>query len=216
MADIKICGITRSEDLRLCGEMGVRAVGINFWPGSKRFVSPERASELLKEKPVGLEIFGIFVNAAAGEAVKYAMELGLDVVQMHGDETPDDIRWLRRALPHDRRVRIVKAIRVRDAFPAGEAADFAAVADGLLFDSGIGTGYGGTGVEFDYGILAGAGARFPFVILSGGLDADNVGDAIRSVGPHMVDVCSGVESAPGIKDRKKLESFVKAARQASI
>ncbi|MCX7806947.1 MAG: phosphoribosylanthranilate isomerase, partial [Planctomycetota bacterium] len=197
-------------------EMGVRAAGINLWPGSRRFVPPDRAPDLLDARPAGVEIFGIFVNAAAEEIVKYTVGLELDVVQLHGDETPEAIRLLRSDLPRDRCVRIVKAIRVRDAFPAGEATDFEALADGLLFDSGAGTGYGGTGTGFDYGLLAGAGARFPFVILSGGLNAGNVERAIRLVCPHMVDVCSGVESAPGIKDRKKLESFVNAARRASI
>jgi phosphoribosylanthranilate isomerase len=215
MTAIKVCGITRTEDMLMCSRLGVDAVGINFWPGSRRYVTPEKAADILQHRGGRMKIFGVFVNAPLAEIVTYTRMLSLDFIQLHGDEREENIRQLRDRLPRAQKVGIIKAIRVRNIFPEKEIAAFSSISDGLLFDSGATGAYGGSGVEFDYGALEGVGLKLPMVLLSGGLNAGNVERAVRLVKPHMVDVCSGVETAPGVKDEKKLEFFVEALRRAS-
>jgi phosphoribosylanthranilate isomerase len=199
---VKICGITRPGDAELACRAGASAIGLNFWPGSKRFVDDARAREVLAAVAPGVLKVGVFVNATAAE-VDRRLALGLDLVQLHGDEQPE--AWTH--LPAER---LVRAIRVRDAGSLAEAARWSARF--FLFDAAA-DGYGGSGQVAPWQHLG--GARRPF-LLAGGLHADNVAAAIAALAPDGVDVASGVESSPGIKDPAKVAAFVEAARAAAI
>jgi phosphoribosylanthranilate isomerase len=199
---IKICGVTSAEDAALAVQAGAGAVGVNLWPGSKRYVPPAAARAVLAPVPAGVLKFGVFVNAPAGEIARALGELGLDRAQLHGDERAADYAELEPA-------RVVKVVRVRDAGSIAAAADWA---PGLwLYDAFV-DGFGGAGVAAPWPVIAGA-ARRPF-LLAGGLTPDNVAGAIRATRPDGVDVASGVERRPGVKDPAKLAAFVTAARGA--
>ena len=197
---VKICGITRPEDAIAARAAGASAIGINFWPGSKRFIgSIERAREVAAAAE-GLATVGVFVNAAPAEITR-ALEV-VELVQLHGDETP--------AFAEPFRGRYVRAVRVKDRASLGELATFAC--PWYLLD-GFAAGYGGQGAKCDW-TLAAEAAHAHKIVLAGGLDAENVGEAVRAVRPFGVDSASGVESAPGVKDAAKMKRFVEEARKA--
>lgn len=191
---VKICGITNREDALAAIEGGAAALGFNFWPRSPRYVPPERAAELLGGLPGGFWKVGVFVDEPAERVAWLAGELGLDVVQLHGDaEAPAGLRvW--RAIPVDAAFRA----ELLDRYPA----------EAFLLDAPAGAQIGGTGRTFDWRRAAGLKHR---IILAGGLDADNVREAIRTARPWGVDACSRLESAPGKKDHRKMAAFLKAA-----
>lgn len=191
---VKICGITNREDALAAIEGGASALGFNFWPKSPRYVPPERAAELLGGLPGGAWKVGVFVNEAAETVARLAGELGLDVVQLHGEaEAPAGLRvW--RAFPVDAAFRA----DLLELYPA----------EAFLLDAPAGAQVGGTGRSFDWRRAAGLKHR---IILAGGLDADNVREAIRTARPWGVDACSRLESAPGKKDHRKMAAFLKAA-----
>ena len=200
---VKICGITRPEDAELACREGADAVGINFWRGSKRFVEDAQAREILSAVKPGVLKVGVFVNPHPLAVSESLAELGLDLVQFHGDEQAQ--AWSSLAGN-----RIIRAIRV---FDEGSFA----VATGwnpryFLYDS-FAQGHGGTGVQAPWHIVA-AGARRPF-LLAGGLGPQNVAAAIAAVRPDGVDVASGVEAKPGIKSEAKLAAFIQNARKAA-
>jgi phosphoribosylanthranilate isomerase len=200
---IKICGITRPEDAALaCGE-GAGAIGVNFWRGSKRFVDDGQAREILAAVTPGVLKIGVFVNPHPLAVSESLAELGLDMIQFHGDEQPQ--AW--SSLPGKQ---IVRAIRVVDQ------ESFAAAAGWnpryFLYDA-FGVGYGGTGKQAPWPIVA-AGARRPF-LLAGGLNPENVAAAIAATRPDGVDVASGVEAPSGIKDRSLVTAFIANARAAA-
>jgi phosphoribosylanthranilate isomerase len=200
---IKICGITRPEDGALACREGAGAIGLNFWRGSRRFVSDAQAHEILAAIAPGVLKVGVFVNPhplAVSETVK---DLGLDVVQFHGDESP-------RAFADLHGNQIIRAIRVFDQTSLTLATGWNPRY--FLYDS-FGESYGGTGQQAPWSIIA-AGARRPF-LLAGGLGPHNVAAAIQAVRPDGVDVASGVESKPGIKDKDKLTAFIANAREAA-
>ncbi len=191
---VKICGITNREDALAAIEGGASALGFNFWPKSPRYVSPERAAELLAVLPGVVWRVGVFVNEPPETVAQMAEELGLDVVQLHGEAAaPAGLRvW--RALPVDAAFRA----ELLDLYPA----------EAFLLDAPAGAQIGGTGRSFDWRRAAGLKHR---IILAGGLDADNVREAIRTARPWGVDACSRLESAPGKKDHRKMAAFLKAA-----
>jgi phosphoribosylanthranilate isomerase len=200
---IKICGITRPEDAAVACREGAGAIGINFWPGSKRFVEDDRAREIVAAITPGVLKVGVFVNPhplAVSETVK---ELGLDIVQFHGDEPPQ--AWA--DLPGKQ---VIRAIRVFDEASLARATGWNPRY--FLYDS-FSEEYGGSGRQPPWQIIA-AGARHPF-LLAGGLAPHNVAAAIVAVRPDGVDVASGVESKPGIKDKDKLVAFIANAKQAA-
>jgi phosphoribosylanthranilate isomerase len=201
---IKLCGVTRPEDAAFAAAEGVSAIGLNFWRGSKRFVEDPQAREILSVVPKGVLRVGVFVNAHPLVVTETLAELGLDMVQLHGDEKVGS--WGEIA-PQ----RIVRAIRVYDESSLKEAL---AWDPGFFIYDAHSEGFGGAGVPAPWGIIAG-GARRPF-LLAGGLTPNTVADGIRTVRPDGVDVASGVESAPGIKDRELMRAFVKNATAAAI
>jgi phosphoribosylanthranilate isomerase len=192
---IKICGVTSAEDAAMAAAAGAGAIGVNFWPGSKRFVGGEGAAHrVLQAIPPGVLRVGVFERAR--------VELGLDRVQLHGDETPAAFG----AIPREA---LIRAVRVRDE--ASFADDPAWRAGLFLYDAFV-AGFGGGGVAAPWPLIARRAAR-PF-LLAGGLTPDNVAAAIGHGRPDGVDVASGVESAPGVKDAAKVAAFVVAARAA--
>jgi len=200
---VKICGLTRPEDARAAARLGADRVGFNFWPRSPRFVRPEDAAAMVAALPPGVLSVGVFVDPSREELRAAVRASGVRSVQLHGDEPPALCQAV--ALP------VVKAIRVRDAGSLSALSAYRVSA--FLLDS-AGPGYGGSGTAFDWDLAARAAARFP-VWLAGGLTPGNVGEAIRRVRPLGVDVASGVESAPGVKDAGLMEAFIRNARSAS-
>jgi phosphoribosylanthranilate isomerase len=201
---VKICGITTAEDGRAAVAAGADALGFVFWPKSPRYVTPEAAAAITAELPPFVVRVGVFVDAPGEELERTADVAGLDLLQLHGQESPDAFA----ALPR----RALKALRVGDGFRAAEALAYARSAAGVLLDTHRPDAPGGTGRVFDWKAVQGLRERVPFLILAGGLNPDNVAGAIEAVDPHGVDVSSGVESEPGRKDEEKLRAFVEAAR----
>ena len=206
MTLIKVCGITSLPDALAAVECGADALGFNFYGGSPRCVTPAAARRIIEELPPGVLCVGVFVNEAAPEAVtRAASEAGVHAVQLHGDETPEYCASLGG-------VEVIKALRVGPAFDVAEVGRYGPRA--ILLDAFSAGARGGTGTTFDWSLARAAREMAPRLYLAGGLNAGNVAAAIEAVGPYAVDVCSGVESATGRKDRGLLRRFVGAARGA--
>ncbi len=206
---VKICGITSAQDAQLAVEAGADALGFVFFAMSPRKISVERAAEIARAVPKGVRRVGVFVNESPAEMARVADAVGLDLLQLHGDEPPEALAGLVRPA--------LKAVRVGKGFAEEEALRYASRAAGLLVDTrlpGETQLPGGTGVPFDWSLVKGLAARVPFLMLAGGLDPANVAEAIRVVRPHAVDVSSGVEALPGRKDPARVRAFVQAAREA--
>ena len=206
---VKICGIMKPEDALCAVEAGADALGFVFWQMSQRNVDPARATAITCELPRSVLRVGVFVDAPRDEMARIADEVGLDMLQLHGDEPPEALEGMPR--------RVIKAVRVGRGFKAEDALRYADKAAGILVDTrspGETQFPGGTGVPFDWSLVAGLARRVPFLMLAGGLSPNNVADAIRAVRPHAVDVSSGVEGLPGHKDPLKIRAFVAAARTA--
>ena len=200
---IKICGLTREQDVRAAVDAGVDAVGFVFYPPSPRYVDARRAVALCALLPPFVTPVGLFVNADPAHVAAVLAEVPLGLLQFHGDEREDDC--VAAARPY------LKAARMR---PGLDLVDYAArfpSARAILVDAFV-DGYGGGGKVFDWSLIPQGFSR-PLV-LSGGLDENNVGDAIRRLRPQAVDVSSGVESEPGIKDASKIQRFVAGVRNA--
>lgn len=200
---IKICGLTRPEDVRAAVAAGADAIGLVFYPPSPRALDFDRAAELVALLPPFVTAVGLFVNPAPAFVAEACARVPLQLLQFHGDET--DAECARHGLPW------IKAARMR---PGVDLVEFAAShpgARGILLDAFV-EGYGGGGKVFDWSLIP-AGLDRP-IILSGGLDVANVADAVRHVRPWAVDVSSGVEFAKGIKDAAKIAAFVAGVRNA--
>jgi phosphoribosylanthranilate isomerase len=208
MTLIKICGITNLADALAACEAGADVIGLNFYRLSPRMVSVEDAREIRTRLPAGVGTFGVFVNEESREILRVMREVGLDALQLHGDEEPGVVTELARVAP------VFKALRVGADFSAATLEKYADAA-GFLFDAAEGAAgqYGGTGRLADWGVAQQA-ARGHRIFLAGGLSPENVGAAIAQVRPYGVDVASGVESTPGLKDHERLREFIVAARQA--
>ena len=200
---VKICGITRDEDLRATADAGADAFGLVFYPPSPRFLSLERARELSRAAPAFLTSVALFVNATAEEVTRVLEVVQPQVLQFHGEEPPEFCRAF--GVPY------VKACRVKNGVDLLEYWRPFSDACGWLADAWV-EGYGGTGTGFDWSLVPAVRAK-PLV-LSGGLNPENVGEAIRRVKPWGVDVSSGVESAKGIKDAARIAAFVAEVRNA--
>ena len=198
---IKVCGLTRVEDVQAAVAAGVDAIGLVFYPDSPRHVSIEHAAELCRYIPPFISVVGLFVNASRAEVHRVIEAVPLNLLQFHGDETIDQCEGF--GLPY------LRAARVRPGVDLLEFASQFASARALLLDTWT-PAYGGSGESFDWSLVP---SECPLpVILSGGLNPDNVAEAICQVRPAAVDVSSGVESAKGIKDAAKIRAFVSAVR----
>ena len=199
---VKICGITRIQDLHAACDAGADALGFVFYEKSPRHVTIATASALVRELPPFVQSVGLFVNAEPALIETVLNDIPLDLLQFHGDETPADCARFGR--PY------IKAVRVnRDTDLLKYAADFDA-ARGLLLDAYVPGMPGGTGERFDWGLIPTNLSR-P-IVLSGGLTPDNIADAVQRVRPWAVDVSSGVEAAKGIKDVHKIAQFIAKAK----
>ena len=204
---IKVCGVTTPADAVFAAECGADAVGLNFFPKSPRFLTDDRATAIVRELPPFVAPVGLFVGTPAKEVRATALRFGLRAVQTYPDAAaPADF------FP----VGHVPAFRVRDRASLAAVTAYVAAAKpaAVILDAYVEGQMGGTGHTAPWGLLAGFYPGVP-VILAGGLTPDNVGDAIRAVRPWGVDVASGVESAPGVKDRGRVRAFVQAVRAAA-
>jgi phosphoribosylanthranilate isomerase len=204
MAHVKICGITRHEDAELAASLGAWAVGFNFWDGSKRRCDPAVAAGIARALRRKVEPVGVFVNPTLDEVAQLAEGVGLTYVQLHGDEGPAFCA----AVVQRTGARVIKALHIGSGADIRDAERFHT--DFHLLDAAAGSAYGGTGRTWDWALATKRHTQVP-VILSGGLTPENVADGIAAVRPWGVDVASGVESAPGIKDPAKVEAFIAAS-----
>jgi phosphoribosylanthranilate isomerase len=200
---IKICGLTRAEDVHAAVELGAAAIGFVFYPPSPRALSAAAAAELIALLPPFVTAVGLFVNPQAAEVEALLAQLPLQLLQFHGDET--EAECARYGRPW------IKAARMRAGVDLVEFSASHPAASGILVDAYV-DGYGGGGKTFDWSLIPEGFSR-P-LILSGGLDADNVEAAVRRLRPWAVDVSSGVESAKGIKDAASMAAFIAGVRRA--
>lgn len=201
---IKICGLTRAADVDAAVAAGADAIGFVFYPPSPRYVTPQRATDLVRRLPPFVSAVGLFVNAEPTEVEAVLAAVPLHVLQFHGDEAEADCR--RYGRPY------LKAARVTPELDLVQYAARYPTAQALLLDAFV-EGYGGGGKTFDWSLIPTA-LPLP-IVLSGGLDAANVAEAVRRVRPAAVDVSSGVEAAKGIKDAARIAAFVAAVRAAA-
>jgi phosphoribosylanthranilate isomerase len=201
---VKICGLTRVDDVRAAVDAGADAIGLVFYPPSTRCVTAEEAAGLCAAVPAFVGIVGLFVNPTEQEVRDVLARVPLHILQFHGDETPADCARFARPW--------LKAARVRPGLDMLEFASVYACASGVLLDAFV-DGYGGGGRTFDWSLIPDRLERRR-LILSGGLDADNVGEAVRRVRPWAVDVSSGVEINKGIKSAEKIAAFIAGVRNA--
>jgi phosphoribosylanthranilate isomerase len=207
---IKICGITRAEDARAAIEAGADALGFVFVPGTPRFIEPARAAEITRGLPPFVSRVGLFVDADPALMRAVIDQARLDTVQLHGDEPPEVGHGLRH------RVRVVQAFRMRGPETLGRLPGHRDACDAWLLDAYVPGTSGGTGARFDWGLAVEACQLGHPVILAGGLKPENIAEAVRQVRPYAVDVSSGVESAPGIKDTARIVRLIQEARRTEI
>ena len=199
---VKICGITRVEDAASAVEQGANAIGFIFWPRSARYIEPARARAIVRELPAFVTAVGVFVNASADEINAAADTAELGAVQLHGDETPEIVPLLARPV-----VKALGRIEVEriDDWPSQVR---------LLVDADDREQRGGTGKRADWTAASALARRRP-ILLAGGLSPANVEAAIAAVSPYGIDVSSGVEDAPGLKNPEKIQALFEAVRRAT-
>jgi phosphoribosylanthranilate isomerase len=203
---VKICGITRVEDALAAARCGAHAIGLVFYRPSPRYVTPSSAGEIIRALPPFVTAVGLFADAGAEEAREALAQAPVGLLQFHGAETPAFCR--RFGLPY------MKAVRVRAGVNLLQYTHDYHDAKALLLDSHVDGAHGGTGKAFDWSLIP---RSLPLpIVLSGGLNADNVTEAIRRVLPWAVDVSSGVESVKGIKDAAKIAAFMAGVRNADV
>jgi phosphoribosylanthranilate isomerase len=206
MTLVKVCGITNLEDALAALAAGADMLGFNFYARSPRYVETAVAWRVIEHLPEGVECVGVFVNESSPEAVlEIARESGVSAVQLHGDETPEFCRALEG-------FETIKALRVGRDYVVEKAAAFST--DAVLLDAYAPDAFGGTGHTFDWALARATREAVPRLFLAGGLKPSNVAAAIDAVGPHAVDVCSGVETSPGRKSFQLMRDFIAAAREA--
>lgn len=201
---LKICGVTLQSDAEKLAAMGVHAVGFNFWPLSKRYLDP-RPNRWMKELAGGILRVGVFVNEASDLPYRLYGEGMIDVVQLHGDETPERVGgFVKAGIP------IIKAVGVRNFSDIDVAGSFGS--DAVLLDAHAPKVFGGTGETFDWGLARAFGKSFPAIpmILAGGITPENAGQAVEEVRPCALDVASGAEVSPGVKDFGKVAELLEA------
>lgn len=205
---VKICGITRLQDADLAAELGASAVGFIFWPGSPRYIAPEAAREIVDRKSAALRTVGVFVDESVEHVRRIAELAGLDLVQLHGNESGTMARRCRAQM----KLRapdpcVIKAVALRNGAPVDISEFDEHVL--MLLDAHDPERHGGTGRAVDWDIARGVAASRR-TILSGGLTPENIRRAIAAVQPYGVDVSSGVEASPGVKDAARMKHFFEA------
>ncbi len=209
---IKMCGITRVKDVEAGIAAGLDALGFIFYDKSPRNVDPDFVRNVIAQVPPFIDCVGVFVDRDRQELEEIVEYCGLSHAQLHGNEEPKYCERVERLVSP---CRVVKAFRVSDESKASDFSPYDASAHGYLLDTYVKGNAGGTGATFDWGIIERLALQRP-MILAGGLSPGNVAEAIRSVAPFAVDVNSGVEVEPGIKDHAKLENFVRTVRMADF
>jgi phosphoribosylanthranilate isomerase len=204
--EIKICGVTNENDMQVCAELGVNMVGFNFYPRSPRYIEPTAVRRIVDALPARTCAVGVFVAADVQEIRNIAKLAGVHCVQLHGHTTPETCGELAREL------RVIRALSTDRRFEPERTAAFRHC--DVLIDAYHSELRGGTGQTCNWSAARAAMRYARFLILSGGLNAENVGRAVAVVTPHAVDVCSGVETAPGVKDHRAMKTFISAVRAA--
>jgi phosphoribosylanthranilate isomerase len=201
---VKICGITNPDDAVSAVDFGADALGFVFFKGSPRFISHKDAAAVIKNLPSFITTIGVFVDEKPGQIEKIIGITGIDVVQLHGNEPPEMCDLSRR---------IIKAIRVKTLESLDPLIHYRGKVSAFLLDTFTPDVFGGTGQIFNWDIATYA-KQFGRIILAGGLNPDNISDAVKRVRPYGVDVSSGVESEKGKKDHKKMKLFIERAKAA--
>ena len=203
---IKICGVTNMNDARACVELGADMIGFNFYRKSPRYIEPAEVRRIFDALPAQICAVGVFVDADRAEIRKVAKTAGVRCVQLHGHTTPESCNKLAEEF------RVIRALSTDARFEPEQTAAFPNC--DVLIDAYHPELRGGTGQTCNWSAAQDAMRYTRFLILSGGLDAQNVRRAVAAVRPHAVDVCSGTESAPGVKDHLKLKQFISVVRTA--
>jgi phosphoribosylanthranilate isomerase len=211
---IKICGLTRAEDVAAAVAAGADAIGFVFYAKSPRYVSADAAAQLIFAVPPFISTVGLFVNAGVEEVAAVLQQAPLSLLQFHGDETPEQCAAIAAAVKRP----FIRAARIGSSTTSADLIEYeqdyrsaSPYFTGLLLDTLV-EQYGGSGKVFDWSLIPEELA--PRVVLSGGLSVQNATDAVQRVRPHAVDISSGVEQAKGIKDAAKITAFISAVRQA--
>jgi len=207
---VKICGLREARHVRAAVDTGARYLGFNFFPPSPRYVTVAQAAALMADVPAGIAKVALTVDASDSELDEITSVLGVDMLQLHGLESPDRVAEIqaRFGLP------VMKAVGVADESDLPALLEYSRVADQILVDAKPPKDAelpGGNGLTFDWRLIAGRRWAVPWM-LAGGLTAGNVAEAVRLTGAQVVDVSSGVETAPGVKDTRKIQDFIAAAR----
>ncbi|MBL4621739.1 MAG: phosphoribosylanthranilate isomerase [Immundisolibacteraceae bacterium] len=200
---VKICGITRAEDAQAAVAAGADAIGLVFYPPSPRYVTPEQATEIIHGLPPFVTRVGLFVNHSAQQVADICDQVDLDLLQFHGDESPELCASLGK--------RYLKAVRMAPDCSVSDWADQFQGAAGLLLDSFDPNQYGGSGQTFDWQRIP-ANLELP-IVLAGGLNSSNIVSALEIATPYAVDVSSGVETAPGVKSAAKIRQFINLVKR---
>ncbi len=208
---VKMCGTTHLEDALAAVRYGVDALGFIFYAKSSRYISPEQAAEIIKKLPPLVDRVGVFVNAPI-EEIALAAGLGLSYLQLHGNESVEYCRQIRQQLPF---CGIIKAFRVGDESRPEDFTPYDDCVDAFLLDTYVQGEKGGTGKAFDWSIIERLKLQRP-IFLAGGLSPENVASAITEVHPFAVDINSGVESQPGVKDHARLRNLLQLVCQAAL
>lgn len=203
---VKICGITNLTDAKLAIDAGADMLGFNFYAKSPRYIAPAKARTIVRRLPKRVAAIGVFVNETEEKMLGIARSVGLDRLQLHGDEAPAAVARVARSLP------VIKAVRARKRFRISQLSQFNR-ASAILLDGFDRRVRGGTGKTFDWR-LAKRANHYARIFLAGGLTPENVAKAIRTARPYAVDVCSGVESKPGKKDPARIDALMKAVATA--
>jgi phosphoribosylanthranilate isomerase len=206
MVRVKICGITNAKDAQAAVDAGANLLGFNFYAHSPRHIAEETAAAIRPHLPKRVKAVGIFVNRLPAEVIRLRSSLGLDAVQLHGDEPPEAVAEIAPVVP------VIKAFRVEPEFPL-TTLDQYSQAFAFLFDAAHTDQYGGTGCTTDWDVARRAAEKHR-IILAGGLKVENVAAAVRIVRPYGIDVASGVELSPGKKDHGRLREFIQEVRRA--
>lgn len=211
--DVKICGLKTPESITVAAAAGASHIGLNFFPPSPRAITPEAAAELVAHVPDGVKIVALVVDADDALLDAIWTNLHPDIFQLHGKESPDRVREIKQRYG----AQVMKVLRVAEAADAQAAEAYDGIADLILFDAKppkeLDKLPGGNGLSFDWMALQAYRGNTPWM-LAGGLNAENVAEAIRVTGAKAVDTASGAEDAPGIKSPEKTRAFVSAALQA--